>query len=213
MPIQLVCPSCQFAFSVKDGFQGLTVLCRKCQQKIQVPESGQGLENDIATLPTAKPSAGPTPSWLEQEPDPAPPAPAVGQAAGRGGWAATDEGTSSPLSPLVSRSAPMLHKKTMLTVGVAALLLIGVVATVFFLVPRKDGGSPPPRTVNELCRDLKEGDDAGRRNAAVELGNQGSEAAGAVPNLLTALQDPVAEVRAAAAEARGKIGPKARVTY
>src|SRR5262245_20272355 len=77
MPIQLVCPSCQFAFSVKDGFQGLTVLCRKCQQKIKVPTGGQGFDQGIANLPEEKPTAGPLPSWLEAEPIPQPPTPGI----------------------------------------------------------------------------------------------------------------------------------------
>src|SRR5262249_21665047 len=175
-----------------DSFRGLTVLCRKCQQKIMVPESSQatGRGDEMANFPHAKPSAGPLPSWLEMEPSSESVEPA-GKAREKGAQASEEETSLHPPTP----PARGMSWKTMMTLGGAALVLIGVMITVFFLLPGKQGSA---RTLEELCRELKEGDDAGRRNASVELGNRGSESAAALADMLAALQDPVAEVRAAA---------------
>src|SRR5262249_28127259 len=157
---------------------------RKCQQKIMVPESdpatGRGEELQ------AKPAAGPLPSWLEMEQSPESVEPA-GTARERGVEANEEQPSLHPSAPI----SPRMSWKAMMTLGGAVLVLIGVMITVFFLLPGKQGAA---RTLEELSRDLKEGDDARRHNAAVELGNRGSEAAASLADLLAALEDPVAEV-------------------
>jgi hypothetical protein len=72
---------------------------------------------------------------------------------------------------------------------------------------------PPPetRTVVELQKALKSKDKDERAIAAFQLGHKyGAQSAPAVNDLIAALKDPEADVRAAAAEALGKVGPAAK---
>src|SRR5579871_1206560 len=64
--------------------------------------------------------------------------------------------------------------------------------------------------LDELIKQLKEGDSETRRAAAVELGKGKAESKEAVPALIKALKDQDAFVRRYAAQALGEIGPDAR---
>jgi HEAT repeat protein len=64
--------------------------------------------------------------------------------------------------------------------------------------------------VNELIKQLKEGDNDTRRAAAKALAEGGPESKEAVPALIKALKDQDAFVRRFSAQALGEIGPDAR---
>jgi HEAT repeat protein len=64
--------------------------------------------------------------------------------------------------------------------------------------------------VNELIKQLKDGDNEARRAAATALGEGGAESKAAVPALIKALKDRDTFVRRFSARALGDIGPDAR---
>jgi HEAT repeat protein len=64
--------------------------------------------------------------------------------------------------------------------------------------------------VNDLVKQLKDGDAEGRRAAAKALGEGGAESKAAVPALVEALKDRDLFVRRFSAQALGEIGPEAQ---
>src|SRR5262245_9678479 len=94
---------------------------------------------------------------------------------------------------------------------VGGLLVIAIAG--FALVSAQDKGQtkdPPAKSVPGLVQELKDGDAAKRRTAALALAAMGVDAHAAVAPLGEALKDEKAEVREAVALALGSMGPEAR---
>jgi S1-C subfamily serine protease len=149
MSIRVVCPSCDQVYNLDDDAQGKKVRCRNCQSPIQVPGAARQDRRDSRIgLPPPLPGSAVRPGREEAYEPPSRPA-----ERSRGPRREEERGRASRLDRSRRENGGQGNNNLVLIlagVGVAAFVLLGLVAGGLFLIfGVKSGTSTPPTASSE----------------------------------------------------------------